>query len=243
MSDGSGDVVSVFRIAPSATNADITALTTAIRTTADLTGVFPNEWQKAIVARGTPEKIAAADWMVHQVLPADGETPTEDSPAYPMEPLRPDKSDGSSVIRVFRMDPKTTNAELTSMVTAIRSTADLQRLFPFDTGKAVIARGSPAQVAVGEWLIHELAKPADADANAVHQTTMPGLIDGVIRLFFVGQETSSADLTALVSQIRTTAGVMRIFPFTQPSAVVVRGRPDQMSTAELLVGRFEAKAQ
>jgi hypothetical protein len=72
---------------------------------------------------------------------------------------------------------------------------------------------------------------------------MPGLTDGVIRLFLVGQKTSSADLTALVTQIRTTADVQRIFPLSQPSAVVLRGRPDQISTAELLVGRFEAKAR
>jgi hypothetical protein len=86
MSDGSGDVVSVFRVAPSASVADIAALTTAIRTVADLQRLFPYEGQKAIVARGTPEKIAAADWMVRQTLPADGETPTTDSPAYPWKP-------------------------------------------------------------------------------------------------------------------------------------------------------------
>src|ERR1035441_6001505 len=89
------------------------------------------------------------------------------------------------------------------MVTAIRTVADLQRLFPFESGKAVIMRGSPDRVAVAEWLIHELAKPSDPQAT--HQTTMPGVTDGVVRLFYVGQQSSTAALTALIGQIRATA--------------------------------------
>jgi len=180
MSGGSGDVVSVFRVAPAASVADITALTTAIRTVADLQRVFPYEGQKAIVARGTPEKIAAADWMVRQLLPADGETPTTDSPAYPMEAAKPEGP--GEAIRVFRMDPKATNADLTAMVTAIRTVADLQRVFPFESGKAVILRGPSDPVAVAEWLVHEVGKPADP--KATHETSLPGVTDGVVRLFF-----------------------------------------------------------
>jgi hypothetical protein len=144
----------------------------------------------------------------------------------------------SEVIRVFRLDPKATNFDLTEMVTAIRTTADLQRLFPFETGKAVILRGPSDPVAVAEWLIHEMGKPSDP--RATHETSLPGVTDGVVRLFFVGQKTSVADLTALVTQIRTTTGIMRLFPLLQSPAVLLRGRPDQISTAELLVNRFAA---
>jgi len=126
-------------------------------------------------------------------------------------------------------------------VTAIRTVADLQRLFPFASGKAVIARGTSDRVAVAEWLIHELAKPSDPQAT--HETTMPGATDGVVRLFYVGQQSGNAALTALATQIRTTAGIMRIFPFSQPPALILRGRPDQIATAELLVGRFAANGQ
>jgi hypothetical protein len=136
------------------------------------------------------------------------------------------------------MDPKTTNADLTAMVTAIRTVADLQRVFPFESGKAVILRGPSDPVAVAEWLIHEMGKPSDP--RATHETSLPGVTDGVVRLFFVGQKTSVADLAALVTQIRTTAAIMRIFPLSQSAAVLLRGRPDQISTAELLVGRFAA---
>jgi hypothetical protein len=233
-----GEVIAVIPVAPSGTLADLTAVTTAVRTVADIQRLFPYEWREAMVARDTAERIAAAEWIAQQVSPSDGQAPTGDSAPYPMAPQRPDWD--PEEIRVFRMDPKSTDADLTSMVTAIRTVADLQRLFPFSTGKALIARGSQAKVAVAEWLVHERAKPADT--ASVHQTTLMGLMDGVVRLFCLGPQTSDTDLTALVTQIRATTGVNRIFPLNRPPAVVLRGRPDQMRTVEGMVAKFLSEA-
>jgi hypothetical protein len=232
------EVVRIFRVSPTATNPDITALTTAIRTVCDLQRLFPYASRQAIVGRGAPDKIAAADWIVRQLLPPDGQAPTADSTAFPAPTTDSMTPDVKSVIQIFRMDPKTTNAQLTSTVTAIRSVADIQRLFPFESGMAIVARDTPAKVAVAEWLVHELANPADA--GAVRQTTMPGLMDGVVRLFYVGK---GVDVTPLVTQIRSTLDIRRMFPFSQPAAVVLRGRPDQMPAVEAMVAKFVADAR
>jgi len=231
-----GEVVKVFRLPPSSSNADLTSIVTVIRMAADLQRLFPYEWQKAIVARGSAEKIAAADWMVHQFYPLDGSAPSGDSPPYPSPLLGTPGAGDNPVIRIFRMDPKSSNADLNSMVTAIRTVADLQRLFPFTSGKAPIASGD-ARVAVAEWLVHELGRPSDPQAT--HETRLAGDTDSVVRLFYVGQPGSSPDLATLLTQIRST-GIVRIFPFYKPAAVVLRGRPDQMSTVEALVAKFWA---
>ncbi len=236
MSGDRGEVIAVIPIASTATNADLTAATTAIRTIVDLQRLFPYAAQMVIVGRGEPDRIAAAEWIASQLSPRAGQAPTGDSPPYPVGPLRPDKADTDSLIRVFRMDPKTTGAELTAMVTAIRTIADIQRLFPFQAN-TMIMRASPSQVAVAGWLVHEMAKPADA--TAVHQTTMPGLIDGVVRLFYVGRQ---ADVAPLVTRIRSTLDIQRLYPFANPSAVVLRGRPDQMSSVEAMVAEFASEA-
>jgi len=233
MSGEKGEVIAVIPVAPTATLADLTAATTAIRTIVDLQRLFPYAAQRAIVGRGEPDKIAAAEWIVSQLSPYQGPAPAGDSPPYPAAPLRPDKADSDSLVRVLRMDPKTTTSQLTAMVTAIRTVADIQRLFPFEANKALIMRASPAQVAVAEWLVHEMAKPADA--GTVHQITMPGLIDAVVRLFYVGQQT---DVAPLAARIRTTVDILRVYPLGNPSAVVLRGRPDQMSTVEAMVAKF-----
>jgi hypothetical protein len=235
MPDEKGEVMAIVPVSPAATMADITAVTTAIRTVADVQRLFPYEVRKAIVGRASPEKIAQAEWVVHEVLPVDGQTPAGDSQPYPVPPDWPGRDDRPAEIRVFRMDPKATNAQLTATVTAIRTVADIQRLFPFQSGNALIMKASSEQVAAAGWLVHELAKLADA--GAVHQTTMPGLIDGVVRLFYVGPQ---MDAVRLAAQIRSTVDIQRLYPFGDPPAVVLRGRPDQMLTVEALVAKFVA---
>jgi len=238
MGGDNGETVSVFRIPPSATTADLTAAVTAIRTVGDLQRLFPYEAQRAIAARGPADRIAAAGWILQQLFPPDGTVATGDSPSYPspMRDMRPEMA--TDVIKVFRMDPAATNAGLVAMVTAIRTVADLQRLFPFETGKAIIANGSADKMAVAEWLIHELGKPSDPQAT--HETRLPGVTDGVVRVFYPGR---SADLAALVTQMRAALDIQRMFPLTLSAAIVLRGRPDQIAAAEEMVAKFSTSAR
>jgi hypothetical protein len=229
----------VIPIAPTASGADLNAVTTVVRMIADVQRLFPYEWRRAIVVCDTPQKVAAAEWIVQQVSPRGGQIPTGNSPPYPMCPLHPDRGIEPEEIRVVRMDPKTTDSDLLSMATAIRAVADLERLFPLSAGKALIARAPRSQVAVAEWLVHDLATPYDA--AAVHQTTMPGLIDGVVRLFPLAAQTRDTDVVALLTQIRIRTNIERLYPFSHPPAVVLRGRPDQIPAAEALVGKFAAE--
>lgn len=228
----SDDVISVIPLSPDATVADITAVTTAIRTVGDIIRLVPLITQKVLVARDTPEKIAAARWMVGQLLPHDGQAPKVDSAPYPSPIVDKTSEVAKAVIRIFRMDPKTTAGELTSTITAIRTIADLQRLFPFESGKAVIASGPPEKIAVAGWLVNELARAPDT--GSIHQTTMPSIEDGTVELFYVGKP---VDVAPLAAEIRTTLGLKRVFPLPH-SAVILRGRADEVKMAALLVSNF-----
>jgi hypothetical protein len=229
------EVIHIFRVSPAASTADITALVTAIRTLADIQRLFPLADRKTIVGRESPEKLALADWMVRQLSPPEGEAPTEDSPPYPT-PAWP--GSGPEMARIWRMAPSTTAAQLTSTITAIRTIADLQRMFPFESSKALLAKGSVDRMAVADWIVHELAKPVDP--GTAHQTSLPGPMDSSVRLFFLAPQTSTADLTTLVTKIRAELDIRRMFPLAAPPAVVLRGRPDQMPAAEAMVAKFVA---
>jgi hypothetical protein len=191
-----------------------------------------------LVARGAPDKMAVAAFIVRQTLPPDGSAPTSDSPAFPSPVTDNPRPDEKAVVRVLRMGPKTTNADLVAAVTAVRTTADIQRLFPMVSGMAIIGSGSPDKMAVAEWLVHELDKAPDA--QAVHEITMPGILDGVVRLFYTGGQ---ADVAPLAAEIRTTLGVQRVFPITTRSAIVLRARPDQIPAVQSLIAKFPANAQ
>jgi hypothetical protein len=240
-----GDVVRVFRMEPSASNADVAGMVTAIRTIADAQRVFPYSSHKAVVARSSIDRVDVAEWLFRQLSPPTGQTPGADSAAY--HPAVAITADGDNpVVRVFRLDPSTSKQGLSLLVTAVRSMADVQRVFPYQAERALAIRGDAGRVAAAEWIIHELGNPADASQLAAkHEYRMPGYIDGgthdVVRVFYLAHHGSAADLAALATQIRTTAAlIQRVFPIDERHAIVLRGRPDQISPTEALIAKFDA---
>jgi general secretion pathway protein D len=63
------------------------------------------------------------------------------------------------VMKVFYLTNTTTPQELQEIVTAVRSVADIQRLFVYNAQNAIIARGEADRVALAEKIIHDLDKP------------------------------------------------------------------------------------
>jgi hypothetical protein len=242
MAGANGEVVRIFRLEPSATGADLTALVTAIRTIADAQRLFPYFSQRAVVVRASADRVDTAEWIFHQLSPA-GQTPGVDSPAHHTPALGPNEGD-DVVVQVFRLEPGTSNAMLTATITAIRTVADVQRVFSYEKSTAIVMRGSSERVAVAKWMVHQLAKPADASqAAATHEFQMQGLPDGTVRVYFLTHPGTAEDLASLVTQIRTTAGIQRIFPLSDYGAVTLRGRPEQIVTAGALVATFDASAR
>jgi type II secretory pathway component GspD/PulD (secretin) len=238
MAGANGDVVRVLRMDSSATNADLTGLVTAMRTIADVQRIFPVEAQKAIVARGSADRMAIVEFLYHEIVPPAGQTASADSPVFHVTLDKPEGDNDE--VQVLRIDPAATNKTLTELVTAIRTVADIQRMFPYAAEKAVIMRGPADRVAVAGWLVHELGRPSD-NPTALHETQLQGIADGVVRVFYLAHQTN--EVATLVSQIRTTGQIQRVFPYGQPAAVVLRGRPDQMSTVEAMVAKFDSGNQ
>lgn len=63
------------------------------------------------------------------------------------------------VMKVFYLHNVTTPQELQEIVTAVRSVADIQRLFVYNAQNAIIARGEADKIALAEKIIHDLDKP------------------------------------------------------------------------------------
>ena len=63
------------------------------------------------------------------------------------------------VVKVFYLTNVNTPQELQEIVTAIRSVADIQRLFVYNSQNAIIVRGEADQIALAEKIIADLDKP------------------------------------------------------------------------------------
>jgi general secretion pathway protein D len=63
------------------------------------------------------------------------------------------------VMKVFYLTNVTKPQDLQEIVTAVRSVADIQRLFVYNAQNAIIARGEADRIALAEKIIHDLDKP------------------------------------------------------------------------------------
>ena len=63
------------------------------------------------------------------------------------------------VAKVFYLNNVSSAQELQEIVNAVRSVADIQRFFPYNSQYAIIAKGSADQVALAEKILHDLDKP------------------------------------------------------------------------------------
>jgi general secretion pathway protein D len=63
------------------------------------------------------------------------------------------------VTKIFYLRNTTLASDITAMVTAIRTVADVQRLYPFESQNAIVAKGTADKMALAEKIVHDLDKP------------------------------------------------------------------------------------
>jgi len=151
---------------------------------------------------------------------------------------------GVDAVRVFYLTHDETPTDAQEIVNLIRTTADIQRIFPYNTRRAIALRGTPAQIALAEWLIAELDKAVSSQTNRAEAYEHPAPSGGgdAVRLFFFTHDHTPEDLQEMIHVIRTTADIQRIYPYAAQRAIALRGTADQIALAEWLFHRLGAPA-
>ena len=80
------------------------------------------------------------------------------------------------VMKVFYLSNVNTPQELQEIVTAVRSVADIQRLFVYNAQNAIIARGEADKIALAQKIISDLDKPrAEVVVDVIVMSTSSGV--------------------------------------------------------------------
>ncbi len=115
-----------------------------MRSIADIQRIFAYGSPLSIALRSTPECVAAAEWIFHEL---DGVgRPEPHTAAYDQA------FPGDQVVRIFYL-PSATNRDLQQIMTNIRVKTGIQRLFAYNSRHAVLVRGTHAQVTQAEQML------------------------------------------------------------------------------------------
>jgi len=220
----------VYNLTNTQTPQQMNEIATVVRSVGDIRQVYAVVPQKVLTVHGTIGQIAVADWLVGALNRAAPESGTHE---YHV----PGSAD--DVVRVFYLNHARTPQETQKIVTAIRSLTEIQRIFIYNSLSAVAARGTAAQIAFAEWLVNELNQPAQTRQPGTHEHTMTGYTNQVARVFYLSNVDSTYELQQVVTAVRTTTEMQRIFINNARKAIAARGTAEQIASAERLISQLD----
>lgn len=230
VANNADDVVRLFFLTNATTIQDFQEVATTIRTIAEIRRVFTFNTPRALAVRGTADQISAAAFMVNELnQPATAKR--ADSSVHQMIDTG---NHGETDIRVFYLPHTATVQQFQEVATMVRTIAETRRLFTYNASKAMIVRGTADQLALTNWMVHELAKPVDPStlASQPYPFTIAHLT--IVRLFYVKDVPNVADFQQVATQIRNATGI-RLFTYNATKALAVHGTAAQLAMVDQML--------
>ncbi len=220
-------VARIFYLPHTATVQDFQEIANAIRTVTEIRRVFTYNDGRAMAVRGTPEQMGMAEWLVselNQPGPKQGSTADEYT-----------AGDGD-VMRVLHVSNAKSVQDFQEMANTIRTIVEIRRMFTVNTSRAILVRSTPEQMAMAEWLLPQLDKPAGGQQDqASGEYRVPGAADDIMRVFYLANTKSAQDFQAIANAVRTGAEIRRVFTYNAERALAIRGTTNQLALAEKLI--------
>ena len=144
--------------------------------------------------------------------------------------------------QVFQLTQKENQQQLEEIATVLRGTANIQQVSVDDLKGTVAVEGTAGQIAVADWLVHQVDQPANGPFSGVHEYRPPAGSDDVVRVFYVNHAARPQELQEIVTAVRSVADIQRVFVYNPLRAAVVRGTGQQISLAVWLVDQLNQPA-
>jgi type II secretory pathway component GspD/PulD (secretin) len=225
-------VVRIFHLPHTATAQEFQEAANATRTITEIRRMFTYNDGRAVAIRATPDQVATAEWMIQQLDQAAAAQASAQTPQESGE-FRVGDND---VMRVFYLTNAKTTQDFQEIANAIRTTTEIRRLFTVNATRAMTVRATPDEMAMAEWLVGQLDKPAGAQAaQASGEYRTPGAADDVTRVFYLPAAQSLQDFQGIVNALRSATQIRTVFTYNAQRAVAIRGTANQLALAETLI--------
>lgn len=222
----------VIQVSSAGTAEEFQEMATAVRGMTECPQVSSDSVSRTLTVRGPAGELALAGWLVKVLDTDSGPDRNSTAPEHQMP-------DGAEVVRVFYVDGAATVRDLQEIATTLRSTSDARRLFVLAGPNAIVFRGDTAKANMTEWLFDELNHPVnwrnprqEDRGTSAREFSNPENSDDMVRVFYLTHATNpQKDIT----QIRRQTRIPRVFFWSTPKAMTVRGTPGQIAQVESMV--------
>jgi hypothetical protein len=137
------------------------------------------------------------------------------------------------VERVFHLTNVASPQGFQELATVLRTVGDIATLSVDPATSTMSVTGSPGQIVLAEWLLHEMDQPVGGmpaerqiRETAVHEFRVPDGKDDVVRVFYVSHMDSPRSMQELLTVLRTVGQVQKTFNYSAVPSLAVRGTED-----------------
>jgi hypothetical protein len=222
----SGDVARVVFVSNASKPQDMQELLTIIRTVADVQKIFLGSSNHALVMRAPEWQILFSQWIIDQLNVPAGQKP--DTTPREFTVGGPDYRGLGHGARVNFLATMARPQQTQELLTVLRTVGDVQKVFSYTSGHALVLRAGDTDLQRAEWLIQQIDLPSGHPAGTGTFTAPAG--DDVTRIFSV-LNASPQWIQGALNSMRSELSIKRAFSTTSPPNVVVRGTTDQIAAA------------
>jgi hypothetical protein len=151
VADGTDDMIRIFYAKNVQSAEELQQLAVAVRSTTEIRRAFAMYKPRALILRSKMADIALAEWLM-AALDKPGSSVSAGKPAT-QEYRVPGDDD---VVAVYYVPRAETNEKLQQVAASTRGTTQIRRMFTYPRPRAVVARGTAAQIAAADRLFNEV---------------------------------------------------------------------------------------
>jgi hypothetical protein len=182
------------------------------------------------VIRGTSEQVGLVEWMSGELDRFKKGQPSAD-PEYKFGAVP------ENVVHLyFASTPKDIQG-FQQMATAVRTVADIRRVFTYNASMTMAVRGTAEQIALAGWLVKQLDQPAHPTSVYTFSGT------NLVKIFYLPQTIADIDFQQTATTVRKDAQIRQTFTYSPTRAIVIRGEDNQIATATQILDGKLAKLQ
>jgi len=218
----------VFYLTHSPTIQQFQEVATVIRTMTDIREAKLDNEQKSVTLHASVAQVALAEWLFNEL----------DNPAVQPAVLHEYRVPGATddVVRLFYLTQTPSVQDFQEVATVVRTIVGFTRAFTYNEARAYVVRGTAAQIGLAEWLLKRLDPTANSSSS---EYRMSGTNDDVIQVLYLTGTPNVQDFQKAATTIREATKIQRVFTYSAPRAVALRGTADQIATAERMAKQFE----
>jgi len=131
--------------------------------------------------------------------------------------------------------------DVQEIAAVVRGVTDVPVLSTDPVQRAVMLRGTADQVAMAEWLLHELDEAGSRRPQSSREYRAPGGSGDSVQVFYPRHIESPIDLEETRHVARGLGDIRRVFTYQPAKALIVRGTTDQVALAAWLYNELDKR--